>query len=855
MAIKASEQITLTDITDAYSVILTSETYTFVGNTSGAPSGLSCTTSVVAYCGSTICPKVTISTVQCPTGISAAVSNNGSSSPTIKFTTTSTITSTCEATIPVSIDGVTINKKFSFAVAKQGADGATGAAGKGIKNASVTYQIWKDGTTTPTGTWSTTPPKTTVEQPYLWTKTVLTYTDNTTSTSYSIGSTPEGIVIGGRNLIKNTTPYEALTNSFNCVMTPQIIDEPASMSGKAMKLTCTAATTDGAITSGFYHHTRYMVRKLAMGEQYTWTVFVKASKEFKMSQLGHEQNGTIAPTITTEWQKITHTFTVNRDDRYAFTFYVSTNTPLAVGDEIYWHSLKLELGNKATDWTPAPEDIENDINKVEQQLTPTALITTISSGIGEGNALSTTKFIMDSSGLHIKNGGFDISNNSGTKVLSADSNGNLVITASINAASGKIGKFTLNDGLMYEGQSTYQGMSGQVTEKYYFNISPNSVHKDIGNIERDFVSSWTLPLLKVNTSGENSLEVYPDGFLRSRQIKMGDGVVDGTLYFGSSQYSNSAYINSGGNIWAADTVQAKNFIAANGQGLRVLNSSGTPVTLIYTDTSDNARIPNNPLIVSSSLTVNGSIYGKASCWLSTQYSTGGWIGFYDSYGGTRKGWIGHGSIAGTDFWMQNETNGNTNGVFLDAKVNGNWTRGRFAPGWSNAMALGSSNNRWYRLYSSNSCDTSSDRRLKENIVYIKEAPALFDSTGDNIYERLFKKLKPSTFTLISDKSNKTRIGFIAQDVSEALTELGLQETDMDFIDRSYFKDEETGEEKDEYSLRYEEFIALNTHMIQKLQKLADDQRNIIDVLEEEVSKLKEELSKLKDLVTGLLKSA
>lgn len=135
MAIKASEQITLTDITDAYSVILTSETYTFVGNTSGAPSGLSCTTSVVAYCGSTICPKVTISTVQCPTGISAAVSNNGSSSPTITFTTKSTITNACEATIPVSVDGVTINKKFSFAVAKQGADGVTDDIKDDISNA------------------------------------------------------------------------------------------------------------------------------------------------------------------------------------------------------------------------------------------------------------------------------------------------------------------------------------------------------------------------------------------------------------------------------------------------------------------------------------------------------------------------------------------------------------------------------------------------------------------------------------------------------------------------------------------------------------------------------------------------
>ena len=120
MAIKASSQVSLLDITDAYSVTLTSETFTFVGNTTGAPSGLSCTTQAVAYCGSTKCSKVTIGTVSCPTGISATISNNNTESPTITFKTTATITAACEAIIPVTVDGITINKKFSFSVAKKG---------------------------------------------------------------------------------------------------------------------------------------------------------------------------------------------------------------------------------------------------------------------------------------------------------------------------------------------------------------------------------------------------------------------------------------------------------------------------------------------------------------------------------------------------------------------------------------------------------------------------------------------------------------------------------------------------------------------------------------------------------------
>ena len=64
--------------------------------------------------------------------------------------------------------------------------GDDGADGKGIKSTAVTYQVSTSGTTPPTGTWSGTIPSVAANQ-YLWTRTVITYTDNTTSTSYSVG--------------------------------------------------------------------------------------------------------------------------------------------------------------------------------------------------------------------------------------------------------------------------------------------------------------------------------------------------------------------------------------------------------------------------------------------------------------------------------------------------------------------------------------------------------------------------------------------------------------------------------------------------------------------------------------------
>ena len=64
--------------------------------------------------------------------------------------------------------------------------GDDGADGKGIKSTAVTYQVSTSGTTPPTGTWNSSIPSVAANQ-YLWTRTVITYTDNTTSTSYSVG--------------------------------------------------------------------------------------------------------------------------------------------------------------------------------------------------------------------------------------------------------------------------------------------------------------------------------------------------------------------------------------------------------------------------------------------------------------------------------------------------------------------------------------------------------------------------------------------------------------------------------------------------------------------------------------------
>lgn len=88
-----------------------------------------------------------------------------------------------------------VTKRFDIAKLKggipgetgaKGDKGETGASGRSITSSETTYQASNSGTVAPTGTWSKTPPNV-AENQYLWTRTIYTYSDNTTSTTYSIG--------------------------------------------------------------------------------------------------------------------------------------------------------------------------------------------------------------------------------------------------------------------------------------------------------------------------------------------------------------------------------------------------------------------------------------------------------------------------------------------------------------------------------------------------------------------------------------------------------------------------------------------------------------------------------------------
>lgn len=69
-----------------------------------------------------------------------------------------------------------------------GEPGAPGTPGKGVSSTAIRYQLGASATTAPTGTWVTAPPAQTSALPFLWTRTVITWTDNTSTTAYSVGA-------------------------------------------------------------------------------------------------------------------------------------------------------------------------------------------------------------------------------------------------------------------------------------------------------------------------------------------------------------------------------------------------------------------------------------------------------------------------------------------------------------------------------------------------------------------------------------------------------------------------------------------------------------------------------------------
>ena len=161
----------------------------------------------------------------------------------------------------------------------------------------------------------------------------------------TIGQVKEQVVNGNRNYITNSGSLNDKSfGSWNKW-------EKSIQNG-----TIVFTKINGSDNVGFFINFTELVKTEFQNETMTWSIDVRASRNCTFNRIGFETNGQRSFNLTTQWQRISHTFVNKFTNYFAFTFYNPTSN-FNNGDKIYIRFPKLEKGNVATEWTVAPEDV------------------------------------------------------------------------------------------------------------------------------------------------------------------------------------------------------------------------------------------------------------------------------------------------------------------------------------------------------------------------------------------------------------------------------------------------------------------------------------------------------------------
>lgn len=177
----------------------------------------------------------------------------------------------------------------------------------------------------------------------------------------SVESSFNNFQIGGRNLILNSG-FTNGTNGFSIHLCQNIsvVDADTARSKKAITFT----STGGGI---YYRNVGNTNGDKSI--PYPQGQKLVVSGYFKSSSTAHIRIGLegvnkedFIPNGANTWTKFELQVTAN-GTAHTFTFY-GVN-----GNQYHLKDLKLEIGTKATDWTPAPEDVDSSINAVDTKVT------------------------------------------------------------------------------------------------------------------------------------------------------------------------------------------------------------------------------------------------------------------------------------------------------------------------------------------------------------------------------------------------------------------------------------------------------------------------------------------------------
>lgn len=414
---------------DAYTVILTNESHTFATQNNGnISSAISTTTQVLAYKGAkSITP--TIGTL--PTVNGLTLSKSGTTI-TIQANTGTSLADSGSFNIPVTVDGKSFTKTFSWSKSKKG---DTGSKGDGAKSVDIisSSQVFKS-----TDGGKTFFPNTITLTPSLQNVTFSKwqYSTNGGSSWSNVSSGSNGLTVSGNNLqiskssnlftsTNTTVVFKVITNDSAIYDTMTIVKlydvtdidiggrnylvnsnfingldkwtihdvSNNTGTGKSVTTDIGGSWCDPNVNSLVIKGTsvvgRYGVKSLDMrltaNTKYTISGYCAGHRVGKIQVNVRDRQNSDANIHTVNYTPVSGGNSLSKYYRFETTFTTTSNTlfalnlysvDLADNGYVWFANVKLEKGNKASDWSPSPEDIDNDINnavnpliKTDEQLT------------------------------------------------------------------------------------------------------------------------------------------------------------------------------------------------------------------------------------------------------------------------------------------------------------------------------------------------------------------------------------------------------------------------------------------------------------------------------------------------------
>lgn len=262
-------EITVANMTEPFTVMLTNEAQQFATDSNRkVTSAQSYYTDIIVIRGSQERTDYTIGNITSGSGITVSKSSKRVTFSVSAGATIGADTGVIE--IPITLDGQTVKKQFSWSCGKQGPQGVKGKDGTSIKitSKSVTYQTSTSGTTTPTGTWSTTVPMVNNGQ-YLWTKTTVQYSDGNKTEAYSVSYKGTNGTNGTSVTVSKTeVTYQVSTSGTTAPTGTWSTTMPSCDQGQYLWTKTYVKYSDGKET------TSYSVSyKGVDGEKFSWNLF------------------------------------------------------------------------------------------------------------------------------------------------------------------------------------------------------------------------------------------------------------------------------------------------------------------------------------------------------------------------------------------------------------------------------------------------------------------------------------------------------------------------------------------------------------------------------------------------------